>query len=366
MCKILVLPVVRPDTEELAWKFIKEMSKIMSRSNTDGLGYAAVSSEGELFGERWLINRDAWDERVELPPEEREILGEYQGFLHKDEKYNKFGPVSETNVRAIMLHARAATSGRGFQNTHPFFYKDTALIHNGVIHNYEVKELKVSTCDSEKILQEYIKAGVADKPNGIRTVAKELRGYYACGVMSRDSDGIPHIDVFKSQGARLGCARIRELGCNVITTDTTDLTEVARTLNLNIDNRFDVKSGIMLRINALTGKIVSATKFKPKDEYAGSYNTNWRDTHSDTDYGGYGGVTHTHRGAGGYKGYQGKHGGRYVPADEGSAEKGYAESKEKQNVIQLPGRAVVTHEANEKAAEDGWSHDVHTKTWSKT
>jgi predicted glutamine amidotransferase len=264
MCKILIIPSVKEETNDLAWRIAKEMGRLMSKGNSDGLGYAAVSGDGNMFGERWLKNTDAFKERIELTEFDQVVIDEYGGFLHKDERYNKFGSVSDSNVRAIILHARLATSGKQFYNTHPFVDADTALIHNGVITNIGNEDLKTSTCDSEKILNEYVKYKVNNNPKNITKVASNLLGYYACAVLSRMKDGTPILDVFKDDAASLNAAWVRELGGIVITTAMTDLVEVASTNALHLDSMYEVKSGVLMRFNALTGKVIGATKFKPK------------------------------------------------------------------------------------------------------
>lgn len=373
MCKILVMPVVHPDKAELAWQVAKAMSKVMSRGNSDGLGYAAVDDEGKIFGERWLRNNEAFNERVEFTDLDRIMMDEFDGFLHKDERYNKFGELSEAKTRAIILHTRFATSGKGFRNTHPFVDDSTALIHNGVISNYTQAELKISSCDSEKILREYLKKDVANDAKKVQKMANALTGYYACAVLSQKrKDGVTILDVFKDQGANLGAAWVRELGAIVITTNPGDLIEVSKDLKLNIDSIYEIKPGVLMRFDVLAGRSLGATKFKPAGRsYYRGYTAGYQDVDAEYNnwrgYGNQGSWPET-------GGVRGKHGGTYYPptGTQSTAvatvhggdkvEAGSKDESKNNTATVLPLRMTP----KEQADKDGWEYNSVTKTWKRT
>lgn len=365
MCKILVMPVVRPDTAEIAWSLAKEMGKVMSKGNSDGLGYAAMDNEGKLFGERWLRNHEAFKERLEFTDLDRIIIEDYGGFLHKDERYNKFGKVNEKDTRAIILHTRFATSGKQFFNTHPFVDDGTALIHNGIISNVKQEELKISTCDSEKILREYLQKDVGNRPKRMQKVADELSGYYACAVLTHKKDGTPILDVFKDTSASLGAAWVRELGAVVITTNPGDLIEVARDLKLHIDSVYEVKPGILLRYNVLTGQPLGATKFTPTGFSARRYQ--YQDIDAEYDRWKENGYTQTGWPEQARETYKGKHGGHYrhLPSTTSTSTQpgdkdDNGSSSTNSNVYPL--RLSTA----EEAAKDGWQYHETTRTWIRT
>lgn len=352
MCKILVMPSIKAETTDLAWKLAQKMGRKMSFGNADGLGYAAVNGEGELFGERWLKNFEAFSERVPITELDRDILEGYAGFLHKDERYNRFGVVSENNVRSLILHTRFATAGKEFFNTHPFVDKNTALIHNGVIGNVTKKDLKISTCDSEKILREYLKNEVANNPRNMQKVATALEGYYACSVLATQKDGTPILDVFKCDSATLGAGYVRELGSVVITTHVADLIEIAKELHLNVDSVYEVKSGVLLRFNAVTGSVIGAYKFRPnKIQYS---STGYGRSCSSSDFDDFR--------ATGYTSTNGW-------PDQGSRTSSVSNlpavvqpgDKDEEKAKVLPLRMTSL----EEAAKDNWDYNVHTKVWKK-
>jgi predicted glutamine amidotransferase len=268
MCKVMMMAGITSDTRNNAWKFIKEMAKEMSPSNMDGLGYAALSTDGELFGERWHQNAEAFNVRqVREPLSQLDsyLMEAYGGALRKDHqpiRYNKFGSVNEDGLAAITLHTRMATSGKEFMNTHPFVVGQTSLIHNGVIRNADRLEMKQSTCDSEAILNLYIKYKVMQKPGAIQAVAKKLQGYYACGVISRnDSDGAI-MDVFKCNSANLTAAFVQELNTVVFSTRIADIKAVCARLGFNVLSEFIFESQTLLRLDALTGEVIGTVEFK--------------------------------------------------------------------------------------------------------
>lgn len=268
MCKVMMMAGITSDTRDNAWKFIKEMAKEMSPSNMDGLGYAALSTDGELFGERWHHNGEAFNVRqVSEPLSQLDsyLMEAYGGALRKDRqpiRYNKFGSVNEDSIAAITLHTRMATSGKEFMNTHPFVVGQTSLIHNGVIRNADRLEMKQSTCDSEAILNLYVKHKVMQKPGAIQAVAKKLQGYYACGVISRnDSDGAI-MDVFKCSTASLTAAFVQELNTVVFSTRIADIKAVCARLGFNVLSEFVFEGQTLLRLDALTGEVIGTVEFK--------------------------------------------------------------------------------------------------------
>lgn len=276
MCKILVMSGLKPEVSDLAWEFIEEMGGVMSKGNNDGLGYTAVDQEGKMFGERWHNNYDAFDYR----PISSSVLSKFNKFLEGENKrntYNKFGSFKK-NISAITLHTRMATSGKEFQNTHPFvdLQHDTSVIHNGIITNHSKEDQIRSTCDSERILNKYIEHKVMKNPNDIQKMVKDLTGYFACGIVSRDRDDRRVIDVFKSH-ANLNGLFIKQLGVFVFATSADDVENVCRTLGLTITYRSSVKENTLMRLDALTGEPIFFKEYTYNrySSYTPSYEQYW-------------------------------------------------------------------------------------------
>jgi len=351
MCKILIVPSIQPETEELAWKFAKEMGQIMSEGNKDGMGYMAITGEGDLFGERWHINSEAFDNRTVLSSFDARIISQSGGFLNKPaaNRYSKFGSVRENNVRSLALHTRFATSGKQFINTHPFVDGVTALIHNGIISNLGKNDLKQSTCDSEKILNEYVKHQVMLNPQKIQKVAQNLNGYYACAIFSKNSEGTPILDVFKCEYASLSAAWIRELNTLVITTSMSDVVKAINKIgNMTVTSFFTVSAGVMLRFNALTGHIITAQKFKPRGWSPSKMSYN----HGNYSYGNP------------YRGYNYGHDGyTHPPYSSDGAKKGSDEDTN--NLPAADPSKVLRVVAEGESSKDGWLYNRNTKTWKK-
>lgn len=264
MCKIVVVPKITDETRETAKLFVEGISEFMSKVDDDGFGYAAINTEGKLFGERWHKNREAFKERHPLTDTELNILRSFKGVLSKDIKYNTFGAFHENNnMKAITLHARMATTGKIFQNTHPFVEKFTSVIHNGVITNHDKLCKKYSSCDSEVILHEYIKNDVANNPKNIQRAVNKFEGYYACAVFSRMKDGTVILDIFKDGKANLGAIYVNELESVVIATDTDHIERTCTQLGLTAGPKFEFKPGQLLRFNVATGEVISKTAFDP-------------------------------------------------------------------------------------------------------
>lgn len=262
MCKIMVITGLNPKNVENNWLFIENMGTIMTgRANNDGLGYTAVDTKGNIFGERWLNNEEAFDIRT---PAEK-VESRFLGFLEEEPevvKYSSFGKRSDEIV-AITLHTRFATSAKGILNTHPFVDSeaDTSLIHNGVISNVMQSDHIRSTCDSERILNKYLEFNVNKNPAAMQAMVNSLRGNFACGIITRDASGKRVVDVFKSR-AQLGGGIVRELdNAMVITTDKTDIKAVCKHLGMKVLSHHNAKEDLMIRFDAETGKALLSMKY---------------------------------------------------------------------------------------------------------
>lgn len=291
MCKILIVPGIKPEYSKPISIFIKKMGEKMSTANRDGLGYAAISRNGEFFGERWTVNEAAFlndlepiaetpaninlDERIkEITDSHKDFLfskyykgssSSYPNHAATRGEYNSWGPqgLKLKDAASVILHTRMATTPKNLANTHPFVRDNTALIHNGVISNYEKLKLITSTCDSESILNSYIDHNVISDPTKMNEVADELSGYYACGVLTK----LPHsaiLDVFKNETASLWFAYIKEWDQIIISTAHADIKSVADEMRVSIAYDSSAASGNLVRYNAMDGSLIGVTKFDTK------------------------------------------------------------------------------------------------------
>lgn len=285
MCKILIVPKITNETRKNALRFMERMKPLMSTNNSDGLGYAAVDSTGALFGQRWHKNAASYRKVAEdkVTPLLGE-LAETRYYVDIAGETNSFGNVNLQDMTALTMHTRMATSGRVFENTHPFHYPDadTSLIHNGIIDNTYDFKFKVSSCDSESILISYLDAQVGlGVQQHIQAMAEKLRGYYACGVFSRDGDGNRILDVFKDGSATLYATYIQELDTNVFCTSKDDIADACSYLGFTHSDVFSVRGGAAFRFNA-AGEPVETVKFKPRERWGSYYNNSPGTTSSST------------------------------------------------------------------------------------
>lgn len=266
MCKVLILPKIANETRVAALSFFETMKPLLSVGNKDGLGYAAIDSSGALFGERWHKNEDSFSSIKVVDNGKGDEFAEFAANTYSKQisgQYNSFGNVNLNDVTAMTIHTRFATSGKEFKNTHPFVYPeaDTSLIHNGVINNVQDFKFKVSTCDSESILISYLDNKVASDTTAIQKVAQSLRGYYACGVFSRNESGARIMDVFKGPDASLYAAYIKELDTTVFCTSMSDIISACEKLDFSIGKIYSLKEGVMFRY--INGELVNKSTFTP-------------------------------------------------------------------------------------------------------
>lgn len=267
MCKILILPGVTEERSENAWKMVKAASPVLSKNDNDGVGYAAMTKTGELFGERWIKPWQAFSRREVISESDRKLIAtlkEEHLLEEPEEVYNSFGALTEENKKSavgILLHARMATCAKTLANVHPFVRDNTALIHNGVISNHEELLKKTSTCDSEVILNEYVDYEVNTTLDNIKEMISGLQGYYACGVLSLDAIGAPIMDVFKNPTADLHVTFVNELDTVAFCTRKEMLETILKDLGWQSNTIFTVKSGKVMRFDLLTGKVVDSADF---------------------------------------------------------------------------------------------------------
>lgn len=301
MCKVLIIPTIKDSTRENALAFIKEMSSVMSMGNSDGLGYAAVNARGELFGERWLKNKQSFPtlKHVESKDIVQSVFNSVLMYKDQDKstpdvpagdpaegEYNNFGPVDINTMTAITLHTRMATSSRGMQNTHPFVMDDTSLIHNGVIQNVEDFKFTLSTCDSESILISYLENGVnLDPMKTLNALSSSLVGYYVSAVFGRDAEGRRILDLFKAHNSNFYIAWIEELESFVFASSDYNIKNVCETLGFTHREPRQVQDGNFIRLYPNTDMLPDLISFKEGARsasyggYSGSTSNNSKGSH---------------------------------------------------------------------------------------
>lgn len=261
MCKVAGVTKVTDANRDNVWAMMIALGDIMSRSQRDGLGYAAFDKAGNIFGERWLENDLAFTDlsmNKKLTPARIEKV------------YNFFGEkVSRDEAQAIILHARMATCGRGLKNTHPFTdtleKPHTAIIHNGIIANDDEHEKKFSTCDSEVLVHLYEKFKVSEKLENIKQVVSELIGWFTVLNLSRTPENKMILDIY-TDARRLNSYYVKELDTRVYSTSAYDIEEAAKILGFEISDRQSVDPDKAYRLDVLTGNVLEETSTLPADQ----------------------------------------------------------------------------------------------------
>jgi hypothetical protein len=292
----MMIPGIQKDiAKDKLWDFLIAATPHMTQNDKDGLGYAAATDRG-LWGERWLRPEDTWQYRTMWSANDEAVKQRYKGALSGGPRYNaftEFGDSDAPGTFAVLFHSRMATCEKSMANTHPFYREGTAMIHNGVINNiHELKQI-TSTCDSETILNEYVDRNVKLDPDKITDVARALRGYYACGLLTTLEDGTVIMDIFRNPTAKLYAAWVNELQTTVFCTSQDIIKDTCKKLKWTHGSLFHFEDEVMIRINARTGELISTHKFKAESSYsgyAGSHrgSNNWDSYHRGTGTDGYG------------------------------------------------------------------------------
>lgn len=263
MCRLLLMTAIKD--ANLAEQFMREAKVPMSVGNNMGIGYSAVKSDGSFFTERWHDNEKFMDRNTVRSAEIARELEKYKlmlsSYTNLDQNYSLFGNADMSDMTTITMHTRFATCGREFMNTHPFVDGDTSLVHNGVIYNANSLKLnKISTCDSEVALQAYINNNVGKELNNAQTWLDTLSGYWAFGILSRDTSGTRILDIIRND-AWLYYSEVRGLG--VVFATTQDIISSSATkLGLEFTKPEVIKDNKLFRFNAVTGDLLAQVELK--------------------------------------------------------------------------------------------------------
>lgn len=278
MCKIAMMSGIKPKYVKNAWALAKVLAPYMSVSDDDGFGYAAITKKGDIFIERWLDNDMAFrfKEGNKYDKEINAQLG--AALVPLESNYTSVGKVERNEAVAIMLHARMATCAKGIKNVHPFKVDDVAIIHNGVISNhaqvlgkYDANNTRLSTCDSESIAFSYSANKVGLTPDAIKQLGDDMTGYYACGVLTKDTKGHPIMDVFKSSSANLYGAFIPQIDAFLYSTSLDILKDAVKECGFSYMRPHKVKEGNLIRHDAVTGKASVVANFSERGYGYSSY-----------------------------------------------------------------------------------------------
>lgn len=254
MCKIAGVTKVTDKNRDNVWAMMIAIGEIMSRTQRDGLGYAAFDKSGKIFGERWLENKLAFTDfsvNKKLTPARIEKI------------YNFFGEkVLRDEAQAIIFHTRMATCGRGLTNTHPFNDNNdsphTSIIHNGIIANDDEHEKKFSTCDSEVLVHLYEKFKVSEKLDNIKKVVFELVGWFTVLNLTTTPENKMVMDIY-TDAPRLTSYFVKELDTRIYSTSAYDIEEAADLFGFTLSDREIVRRDMAYRIDILTGEVIEET-----------------------------------------------------------------------------------------------------------
>lgn len=202
MCKLYC--ILEIENLVKAEKLARKAIPFITRQDGDGLGVMWLG-DGAIHSKKWVTPPRSID-----APQGVAIKSKFAGALKIE--YSEKGTRPAT-IDAIALHARKATCGINIENTHPFQTAKTALIHNGIIHNTTPADNKLSTCDSEKLLWQYLNHGVREHPEHLTEALADVMGYYACMVFN--TNGV--IDIFVDGSATLFMGNVLGVGTVIAT-----------------------------------------------------------------------------------------------------------------------------------------------------
>jgi hypothetical protein len=259
MCKnLFIIGATNPANTE---KFCKVMAPIMSKTDNDGIGYAALTTDGKLFSEKWLKNAMAFPSKHE--DKILKLFGSLANYATiTTDNYATTGTIEWDKVSTVLLHTRKSTNKVCIENTHPFIIDNTALVHNGIINNHGTFKKNISTCDSEAILTLYNEHEITANEFRFNEVSAKLDGWYACGVINKDKDTW-FVDVFRHNAMLYGCW-VEDIGGLVISTSDDYLKEGLIKTGFKSTKIYQLNEHIFTRYNPFDSEIISQFAFSEK------------------------------------------------------------------------------------------------------
>lgn len=270
--------------------FMKEAApKMKGFRNEHGIGYTAISKSGNIFGERWLDPKQAFTGNPITESDKLIVkqLAPAMDEVPNIECYNNFGQQRWGDVTAAIYHARFATCEKSMDNVHPFNRGLTSLIHNGVIRNADELENITSTCDSEGILNQYLRREVNINSQNIQKLFQDLEGAFTVMATTTDAEGNRVIDIFKDNGRMLYVTMIDQLGGIVFTSNKDVVIDTCKKLNWTHKNMLTkVKDHVFMRFNPITGLLVGdVIKCEPRRSEKSTSNKQTKNQRKYNNYG---------------------------------------------------------------------------------
>jgi predicted glutamine amidotransferase len=252
MCKVFAM--TNTTQFKVNSKFINTVrNEVCRHADQDGFGYAVLTKNGEIGGERTIRPLNF---RPLINPELPRITSGLPITLKAN---NGFGVLDLGNAKSFIGHGRLSTNTVCLQNTHPFTNGEVALIHNGVVTDptSAFKNL-TSTCDSELLLRAWEKGGMEE-------VEKLISGYYAVAVL--DKHGLLHI--IRDDRADLFISYCRTVDSFIISTTSEIIRNVAKEMKWKIEHPEEIleKSYTVFDMN----EIVKHRDIVPRSATYGTY-----------------------------------------------------------------------------------------------
>jgi predicted glutamine amidotransferase len=271
MCKVFAM--TNTTQFKVGSKFVSIVrNEVCRHADQDGFGYAILSKNGDIGGERTIRPLNF---RPLIDPASPDTTKKLPIVLDAN---NMFGKIDTTNAKSFIGHGRLSTNTISLPNTHPFTNGEVALIHNGMVKDptNNLKNL-TSTCDSEILLRYWEKGGMD-------AIEKMVTGYYAVAIL--DKSGKLHI--IRDDRADLFISYNRTVDSFMIATTAEIIRNVAKEMKWKIEHPEEIleKTYTVFDSNA----ILKHVSISPRtSEYGGYYGEAYRDHSSNSSRSTYGG-----------------------------------------------------------------------------
>lgn len=241
MCKLMCFSnITKFDLNKLE-KLTKAVVKVMA-SERDGFGITLCNAQKVLSARKFLKPSEASLISPVTPPAPYlKALSEEIG-----------GPISPDN-ESIIFHGRTSTNEVSLRNTHPIIKHGLWLSHNGVVEDHGPAYSKMTSNDTEHIVE---RLGTG----GVEAVEKFLSGYYATIHYDESQPGV--LTVVKDNIAPLFFSKIDALDSIVFATTASMIESVCKEMKLKHSGIFEVSDNVYLEV--YKGEVLTTLPIKPR------------------------------------------------------------------------------------------------------
>lgn len=254
MCKVLMVSNTKMLTSEEKVALINATQHEITKTNSDGFGFAGVDEKNEFYGFKTV------DYNIFYDPDQLDKIN--SGVVKKGD-FLYFGDHSSPSDKGMIFHGRTSTNKDGIKNAHPIMLNEACLVHNGVVtSNEDIKQ--VLDTDTELLCYTLPartpRTKLEKRLEGMKkTLETTISGYYAFLNLNHDGS----ILVVRDSIASLYMTEVLEIDAIMIGTTKELIESVCKEMGWTFKSIYKVADDIIFRVTD-DNELKNVMNFKSK------------------------------------------------------------------------------------------------------